>query len=145
MDGAHGLPRDATSPARELQQVIHDIGKQRIGNRIKQNFTQRYYYRVIERVDKEERKSEGQIRKYNRGMIKVPGLSHKMANQRNLSLAWFMFQKIYIMYLDKNNKEERNSAMLLSSISEHEQAKKVNKNIEVSRYKDENNQPFLKI
>ena len=36
-------------------------------------------------------------------------------------------QKIYIIDQYINNKEERDSAMLLTKISKHEQAKKLNK------------------
>ena len=50
--GAHGPPRDTTSLANEIQQVLHDAGKPRIGNLIKQEFVQRYPHRVIEQVNK---------------------------------------------------------------------------------------------
>ena len=57
-------------------------------------------------------------------MIKVSGLIHKRENQSDTRLAWFMFQSIYCMYCDINNKEERNAGMLFTSMSEQEEAKK---------------------
>ena len=54
MEVAHELPRDATSLSNELQQVIHDLGKQKIGKEIKQNSAQSYTPIVIRRVNKEE-------------------------------------------------------------------------------------------
>ena len=32
IDGSHGILRDAASITNELQQVLHDVGKRRIGN-----------------------------------------------------------------------------------------------------------------
>ena len=49
-------------------------------------------------------------------MIKVSGLGHRRLNQRNLILAWLMFQKIYSIYRDINNKEARNSVINLTSM-----------------------------
>ena len=48
------------------------------------------------------------------------------------------------MYSDINNKEERNAAMLLTSISEHKESRKVSKEIDGSRDNYDNNQPILK-
>ena len=59
-------------------------------------------------------------------MIKILGLSHKRAKQSDPRLAWFMFHKICQMYSDINNKEDRNSAMIIASMTEHEEANKVN-------------------
>ena len=59
-----------------------------------------------------------------KGMIKVPGLIHKMVNKINPSLALFMIQKIYCMYHDINNKEARNYAMVLTSMVDDIQANK---------------------
>ena len=59
-------------------------------------------------------------------MIKVSGLIYRRAKQSDPRLAWFMFHEIYRMYSDINNKEERNAAMLLTNMSEHEEANKVN-------------------
>ena len=47
-------------------------------------------------------------------MIKVFWLFHKREKQSDPRLAWFMFHKIYHRYSDINNKEERNSGMLLT-------------------------------
>ena len=60
-------------------------------------------------------------------MIKVLGLSHNMTKKSDPKLAWLMPHNIYRMYSDIKNKEERNSAMILTSISENEESKKVNK------------------
>ena len=76
-------------------------------------------------------------------MIKLLGLNHKRENQSDPRLAWIMFHNIYIMYSDINTKEERNSAMLLTSMSKHEEAKKVNKELKESHDKNDNNQPIL--
>ena len=43
----HGLPRDIANFTNELQQVLHDVGKKRIGNGIKPQSAQRYSCRVI--------------------------------------------------------------------------------------------------
>ena len=55
-----------------------------------------------------------------------------------------MLHKIYRMYSDIKNKQERNYAMLLTSISKHEESNKVNKTLEDSRDNDDKNQPILK-
>ena len=55
-----------------------------------------------------------------------------------------MPQKIYIMYHEIKKKEESNSAMILTRISQHKQTSKVKK-LKDSRDKKENNQLFLKI
>ena len=55
-----------------------------------------------------------------------------------------MFHKIYSIYSDIKNKEEINDAMLRKSITEHEEANKVNKELEDSRDNNYNNQTILK-
>ena len=77
-------------------------------------------------------------------MTIVSGLSHNRAKQSDPRIAWFMFHKIYCMYSDIKNKEEINAYVVITIISEHEEFKKVNKELEDSRDNDENNQPFLK-
>ena len=57
MDGVHGLPRDATSLANELQELLHGVGKHRISKEIKQSYAQSYSHRVIKWVNNEEKKS----------------------------------------------------------------------------------------
>ena len=47
------------------------------------------------------------------------------------------------MFIDINNKEEENSSMPCTSISEHEESKKLNEEPKDSQDEDENNQPFL--
>ena len=54
-------------------------------------------------------------------MIKFSDLRHKSTKQSDPSLAWFVFQKIYHMYIDINNKEQSNSDVILKSMSEHEE------------------------
>ena len=49
-------------------------------------------------------------------MIKVSGISHKRAKKIDPSIAWLMLQKVYLMYSDNNNKEERNANMILTSM-----------------------------
>ena len=143
IDGAHGLPRDTTSLTNDLKQVLHYIVKKIISNVIKHKYTQRYALRVTEWVNKEEVKVEGKKRKTKTGMIKVSGLSHKREKQRDPRIACIMFQNIYLMYRDINNKEERSSAMIITSMSEHEQSKKLNKELGDTRDNTENNQKFL--
>ena len=60
-------------------------------------------------------------------MIKVLDLVHKRTKQSDPGLVWFMFHNIYQIYSDIKNKEERNSYMILTSMSEHEESNKVNK------------------
>ena len=93
IDGTHRLPIYARSLENELQKVIHDVGKRRIVNEIQPDYAYSYACRFIQRVNKEEEKSEKKTSK--RGMIKVSGLSHKRAKQSYPRLAWFMFQNIY--------------------------------------------------
>ena len=64
------------------------------------------------------------------GMIKFSGLVHKRENKYDPRLAWFMFHKIYLMYSDRNNKEEINAAMIINSMSEHKESNKSNKYLE---------------
>ena len=47
----------------ELQQVIHDVGKQSIVNGIQYKSAQRYSFRVIQSVNIEEEEAEGQKKK----------------------------------------------------------------------------------
>ena len=54
IDGAHGLPRDIASLTNELQQVLHGVGKQSIGNVIQPKSAQRYARRLIQLVNIEE-------------------------------------------------------------------------------------------
>ena len=54
IDRAYGIPRDETSLANELKQVLHDVGKCRISKEIKPGYSQRYFRRFIKRLNKEE-------------------------------------------------------------------------------------------
>ena len=53
------------------------------------------------------------------------GLKPQEGNQCDPRLAWEMFHKIYHMYSDIKNKEETNAALLLTSMSDHEDINKV--------------------
>ena len=77
-------------------------------------------------------------------MIKFSCLSHKREKQSNPRLTRLIFQKVYILYCDINNKEEINAAMLVTSMSEHEHSKNIYKELKDSRDNNEKNQPFLK-
>ena len=85
-----------------------------------------YLCRLIKLVNIYKEGAEGQKRRTRTGMIKVLGLSHKRGKKSDPRLAWFMFHKIYCMYSDIKNKEERNADMLLTIMSEHEESKKDN-------------------
>ena len=76
-------------------------------------------------------------------MINVLVLIHKRENQSDPRLARFMFHKIYWMYSGIKNREENNTDMLLTSISEYKEAKKVNEELEESCDNYDNNQPIL--
>ena len=104
IDGAHGLPRGIASLTNELQQVIHDAGKQSISNDVQPKYAQRYFHRFIQCVNREKEEIEGYKRKTRTGMIEVLGLIHKREKLRDTRLAWFMFQIIYHMHHDIKNK-----------------------------------------
>ena len=59
IDGAHWLPRDTIILTNELQQLVRDVGKQSIINRIQSKYSQRYARRVVRRVNREYKESEG--------------------------------------------------------------------------------------
>ena len=84
-----------------------------------------YARRLIQRVNRNEEVAEGQKQRTRTGLIKVLGLRHNRAKQSDPTIAWFMFHKIYRMYSDIKNKEERNYAMLLTIISEQEESNKI--------------------
>ena len=77
-------------------------------------------------------------------MIKFLGLIHKTEKQSDHRNPGFMLHKTYHMYGDTKNKEQRNSTMLITSMSEHEEANKFNEELEDSRDNDDSNQPILK-
>ena len=54
-----------------------------------------------------------------------------------------MLHKIYSRYSDINNKEEINVDMILTSMSEHKEASKVNEELKDSGDNDDKNQPIL--
>ena len=104
MEGAQGIPRDEIIILSGLQQVLHAIGKRRIIKQIKPKLAYRYACRVIERVNEEEGKSDGQNGASRNVMIKLPGLSHKRENQNDSTIKWLVLQKIYFLYCDTNTK-----------------------------------------
>ena len=71
------------------------------------------------------------------GIIKVSGLNQKRAKQKNPRLTWMIPQKIYLMYSDIRNKEERGYVMLLKSMPEHKQSNTVKQKLEESWDKTE--------
>ena len=54
IDGAYGLPRDIQTYTNEIQQVLHGVGGQSIGNGIKPSSAQRYACRLIQRLNRKE-------------------------------------------------------------------------------------------
>ena len=132
IEGAHSLPRDISTISDELQQVLYGVGRRDANKTITPESTLRYAHRVISRVNREEDNAEGQKRKTSTGIIKVSGLSHKRANQCDPKLAWEMFHNIYHMYSDIKNKEEINAALLITSMSDHEDINKVSEKKENS-------------
>ena len=104
----------------DLQKVLHDIGKQNISNGIQSKSSQRYERRVIQPVNREGGEVEEQKQKIRTGMINVLGISHKEGKQSDPNISYLMFHKIYSMHSYIKNKEEKNSDILLSSMSEHE-------------------------
>ena len=93
---------------------------------------------------KKRKKSEIQKLTSNRGMIKVSGIIHRRENKSDTRLAWIIPQNIFLMYCNTNNKEEWNSVILLTSMSENIEANKQNNKVEDSQGNMENNQPLIK-
>ena len=54
-----------------------------------------------------------------------------------------MLHNLYCVYSDTKNKEEINSAMVLTRITEQEEPNKVNKELKESGDNEENNQHFM--
>ena len=119
------FPRDTSTISDELQQVLHGVGRQDVTKTITPDSALRYARIIIARVNKEEDNAEVQKRKTRTGIMKVSGLSHKRAKQCDPRLAWEMFHKIHHMYIDIKNKGEMNVALLLTSMSYHEDINKV--------------------
>ena len=59
IDGAHGLQRDIANLNNEIQQVLHDVGTQIIGDGFQPKSAERYACRFIEWVIREEEEAEG--------------------------------------------------------------------------------------
>ena len=77
IDGAHGIPIDIQTFTDELQQVLHDVGEQIIGNVIKPESEKSYARRLIQHVNINEEGSEIQKGITRTGLIKVLGLIQK--------------------------------------------------------------------
>ena len=118
IDGAHGLKIDIVIPNNEKQQGINGVSKISMGNGTQPKSAQRYACRIIQLVNIEDDEEEVNKRITRKSMIKVSRLSHKRAKKSDPRLAWFMFHKIYHMYSNIKNKEVRNAAMLITSMSE---------------------------
>ena len=88
----------------------------------------RYACILVARGNKEEENAEVQKRKTTTGTINISSLSHKREKQSDLRITWEMFHKIYYMYSDIMNKEEKNAALLLTSMLYHNDINKVSKN-----------------
>ena len=73
---------------------------------------------------------------------KVLGLIPKWAKKCYPRLAWEIFHKIYHIYSDIKNKEETNSALLLTSMSDHKDINKVSKKTVNSHENHQNEFPF---
>ena len=104
MDSAHRMRKYANSLAPNLKQVIHFIGKRDIVNWITPQSPIKYFHIKIRWVNKYEPKAEGQKITSRKVMIKVSGLIHKRSNKSNIIIAWLMFQNIYLMYQEINEK-----------------------------------------
>ena len=50
-------------------------------------------------------------------MIKVSGLIHKKSKHSDTRIAWLIFQNLYLLNGDINNKEEINYAIIITSMS----------------------------
>ena len=107
--------------------MIYGVGCRYANNTITPESTLRYSHRVIACVNKEEDKSEGQRRKTRTGIIKVLVLIQKRAKKCDPRIAWEMLHKIHHMYSDIKNKEEKNTALLLTIMSDHKDTNKVSK------------------
>ena len=59
IDGAQGPPIVIQTFTDDLQQVIHDVGGQSIGNGIKPSPEQRYAHRLIQCVNRQEKGADG--------------------------------------------------------------------------------------
>ena len=70
----------------ELQQLLHDVSEQIIGNGIQYKSAQGYARGVIQHVNREEEEAERQKRKKGTGMIKGLGLSYKREKQSDTGL-----------------------------------------------------------
>ena len=67
---------------------------------------------------------------------------HHRKKQSDLMLNWEMFHKIYHRYSDIKNKEGKNAALLLTSMSDHKYMNKFNKTT-VNPYENNQNEfPF---
>ena len=107
--------------------MLHGVGRRDANNTITPPSLLRYARRVIARVNKEEENSEGNKRNKTKGIINFMGLSHRRENQCDPRLAWEIFNKIYHIYSDLNNKEKTNAALLLISMSDHKYINEVSK------------------
>ena len=62
-----------------------------------------------------------------KGMIKLSGLRHKRAKKIDPSLAWLIFQRLYLMHCDIKNKEARNFVNFLEITRQYTSQKQIGK------------------
>ena len=122
--------------------MLHGVGCRDTTKTITPDSALRYAHILIVRVNREEENSDGHKKKTTTGIINVLGLSHKRAKQYDPRLAWEMFHKIYHIYRDIKNKEKTNAALLLTSMSDHEDINKVRETTIKSHENHHNEHPF---
>ena len=66
MKVSHGLPKYANILAKELQLVLHFVGKQNIVYEINSKYEMKYSRKVIEQENKEDTKKQGHKCTYKR-------------------------------------------------------------------------------
>ena len=70
-------------------------------------------------MNRREEEAEGQKLKTRTGIIEFSELIYERGKQSGPRITWFVLHKTYCMYIDADNKEEMNAAMLITSIAEH--------------------------
>ena len=119
--------------------MLYCVGKNNNLSRISPRSKIHISHRDTRSVNEEDLKSEKKQSCRNH-IIELPGLIHKRENKINPRLACLMYQNTCLMYFNINNKEARNSVVLLKSMSNSIQSKKEIYKVEDSWGKDENNQ-----
>ena len=104
IDGTHRLPIYARSLENELQKVIHDVGKRRIVNEIQPDYAYSYACRFIQRVNKEEEKSEKKNiqERYDKSFRPQP-----QEGKANLSQACLVHVPKYLLNVSQDQEQKR--------------------------------------